>query len=493
MSLQRFNSIKIKLMAIYVSVVFIIMAISGTFMLWRVRSMEEMRAHDRLQAFADYANAMIVQPNARAGFITAMEANVLQNPHDIQLVLKNETGVGIAPLAFSGWRQNDRALSWAMSGREGISVGRVSLDLHGNEVEWISFAMPVDHPDGRVIIHTSMSTTYMNENLSQLTGILLWTALISLLIVPVAWFFLAETLTRPIIAMTRWVRSMGAGDLNQKLEVHSKDEIGVLAQGFNHMSEEIRRHLEQQSKLDEMRKEFVANVSHELRTPLTSIRTYTETLIDGALEDADTAHSFLQIIDEEAKRMANLVTDLLELSRLDSKRSASEMDVVDLLGLLRLTVRQCQVLAEKKGQHIELAGETASCFTVANAHRINQVMHNVLSNAIKYSPENTTVHVTIQTDDFHHRITVQDEGIGIPKESVGRIFERFYRVDKARSRAMGGTGLGLAIAKEIMEEHGGSIHAQSTPDHGTTMTLQFKREGVVTDDAPPTVQRVKYV
>lgn len=464
-------------MAIYISVVFIIMAISGTVMLRQVRSMELQRARDRLQAFADLTNARIVQPHAQVDFSISPEWDTLQSEYNIQVVLMNELGIGIAPVGFEGWQINDHAISWAMSGQEGFHVGRVGLDLHGNEVEWISFAMPVDHPEGRFIIFAGMSTADMEENLEQLTGILLWTALLALLIVPVAWFFLADTLTRPIVAMARHARNMGKGDLNQKIPINSRDEIGTLAQNFNDMSDEIRQHMEEQTKMDNLRKEFVANVSHELRTPLTSIRTYAETLIEGAMDDPSTARSFLEIIDEEAKRMSALVTDLLELSRLDYKREQTDVDVVDLTGLLRLTMRQCQVLAEAKNQTMHFSGTEVPCFTSANAQRINQVLSNVITNAIKYSPEGATIFVRILRGDTRHRIVIRDEGMGIPEESLGRIFERFYRVDKARSRAMGGTGLGLAIAKEIMEEHGGTIKAESTVGKGTTMTLTFKSEG----------------
>jgi len=339
-----------------------------------------------------------------------------------------------------------------------------------------------------------MSTDALNENLAQLTQILLFTALIALMIVPIAWFFLADTITRPIVAMVRHTRAMARGELSKEIPVHSRDELGVLTQSYNHMVEEIRQNMEQQNAMDTMRKEFVANVSHELRTPLTTICTYTETLVDGARDDPQMAQKFLEIIDEEAKRMSVLVSDLLELSRIDSKIKGLELDVVDLLGLIRLTIRQCQVLAEQKNQSIQLSGLEDSCFILANAPRINQVITNVISNSIKYSPEGTTVHVNIEQDESVYRVSIRDEGMGIPPESMQRVFERFYRVDKARSRAMGGTGLGLAIAKEIMEEHGGTITATSTLGKGTTMVLRFKREGVSPqNDAPPEMQRIRYV
>jgi len=224
-----------------------------------------------------------------------------------------------------------------------------------------------------------------------------------------------------------------------------------------------------------MRKEFVANVSHELRTPLTTIRTYTETLIDGAVEDIETTMHFLKIVEEEASRMTLLVSDLLELSRLDSKQATLEMDVVDLVALLRLTVRQSQFLADTKNQTIEMDVSPNPCFIEANASRINQVITNILSNAIKYSPENTEIKVVMEATDKYYRIFIKDRGMGIPQEDIAHIFERFYRVDKARARAMGGTGLGLAIVKEIMEEHGGAVHVSSQMGQGTTMTLRFNK------------------
>jgi signal transduction histidine kinase len=494
MKRRRLNSIKLKLMVIYISVVLVVMAVSGTFMLREVRALEEERASERLRTFAMSAYNRIILPNERARFIDAPEWDLLQSEDNIQVVLLSEVGTGIAPAGFVGWWSSDRAILRAMSGQEGFSVGRVGTDLNDNERQWISFAMPVDHPDGRFIINARMDAYDMNAHLSSLTGILLLTVLVVLIIIPIAWFLLADTLTRPIVEMSRHARAMSEGDLDREIPIHSGDEIGVLAHNINHMSKEIKQHLDQQEKQDNMRKEFVANVSHELRTPLTSVRTYTETLIEGALEEPETARYFLEIIDEEAKRMSTLVSDLLELSRLDNKQTTLELDIVDLLSMVRIAIRQSQVLAEQKNQVIHLSGFSDSCFILANAPRVNQVISNILSNAIKYSPDNSTIHVNVESDEEKHRVSIRDEGMGIPKEDLSRIFERFYRVDKARSRAMGGTGLGLAIAKEIMEVHGGSIHATSTPGEGTTMILQFIREGgTPAGDESLNIQRVQYV
>jgi two-component system sensor histidine kinase VicK len=237
----------------------------------------------------------------------------------------------------------------------------------------------------------------------------------------------------------------------------------------------VIRDVTKMTKLDNMRKEFVANVSHELRTPLTTVKTYTETLLDGALEDHDVSRDFLKVIDSEAERMSLLVQDLLELSRLDNRQLQLQLEIIDLNGLVTRSIRQNSILAEKKGQKIIFVPVEGGCFIEADAGRVNQVLTNILSNSVKYSPEGSCIEVIIEEDQNFYRMYIKDNGIGIPPDDLRRVFERFYRVDKARSRAMGGTGLGLAIAKEIMEAHGFRITANSELNKGTTMILRFDK------------------
>lgn len=229
----------------------------------------------------------------------------------------------------------------------------------------------------------------------------------------------------------------------------------------------------EQKELEEMRKEFVANVSHELRTPLTTVKSYTETLLDGALEEKELAVSFLQVINHEADRMTALVQDLLELSRLDNKQVKFNIRTVNLAQLVAESVQQHQIHALKKHQTMKFHSNVEEIFVSVDPDRIHQVLSNVISNAIKYSPEEARIDVYISQDEEWVRVGVKDTGIGIPQKDLTRIFERFYRVDKARSREMGGTGLGLAIAKEIMEHHKGRIWAKSEQGKGTTIILEF--------------------
>lgn len=235
----------------------------------------------------------------------------------------------------------------------------------------------------------------------------------------------------------------------------------------------VLQDITEQQRLENMRKEFVANVSHELRTPLTSIKSYAETLLDGALDDREASEKFLGVINAEADRMTRLVKDLLQLSRLDNQQLKWNFEEVSLAELIKSAVERMEMEAAARHQ-------TLNCYVMgdiplieADYGRLEQVVFNLVGNAIKYTPEDgkVTVYVGKIYNEVYFKVT--DTGIGIPENDLPRIFERFYRVDKARSREMGGTGLGLAIAKEIVEAHGGVIAITSQMDHGTEVTVRI--------------------
>lgn len=225
-------------------------------------------------------------------------------------------------------------------------------------------------------------------------------------------------------------------------------------------------------KLEEVRKEFVANVSHELRTPVTSIKGFTETIIDGAIDDRDVTFQFLEIIRKESDRLQLLIDDLLELSRIEQTKFTLDWSYVPLERVIADAAAVVQTAAREKS--IELTFDVSPSIVIeADEHRLVQVFVNLLSNAVTYSRPETSVHVTAQIEDGLVVIRVSDEGVGIAEEDVPRLFERFYRVDKDRARDSGGTGLGLAIVKHLMEAHNGTIDVTSELDVGTTFTLRL--------------------
>ena len=229
----------------------------------------------------------------------------------------------------------------------------------------------------------------------------------------------------------------------------------------------------EQRRLDDARREFVANVSHELRTPLTNIRSYTETLLDAAGDiPIDTEKQFLGVISSESERMARIVTDLLTLSKLDYGRMELRMTRFSLADMLHNVANAMKLTAEDSGHALAVDTPDDLPKIVGDRERIEQVVVNILSNAVKYTPSGGHIRLSARELSGNRvRITVEDDGVGIPAADVPRLFERFYRVDKARSRAAGGTGLGLAIAKEIVEQHEGKIALASEYGKGTAVTI----------------------
>ena len=225
-------------------------------------------------------------------------------------------------------------------------------------------------------------------------------------------------------------------------------------------------------KLDNMQKEFVADVSHELKTPITSIMGYADTLLEGGY-DEETQQKFLNVIASESRRMARLVTDLLTLSRYDSNKKKTQKEAFDLGEL----VKKCQ---EKLAIEIKKKNHTVNCFVTADVplvyadkDDIERVVLNIMTNSIKYTQDGGEIKIYVGFVYNDAYIKIFDNGIGIPEEDLSRIFERFYRVDKARTREMGGTGLGLSIAKEILDKNGGSIDIKSKVGEGTEVVIRI--------------------
>lgn len=227
----------------------------------------------------------------------------------------------------------------------------------------------------------------------------------------------------------------------------------------------------EQHKLETMRKEYVANVSHELRTPLTTVRSYVETLLEGAIDQKELAVDFLTVVNSEAERMTRLVKDLLLLSKLDYQQTQWNKIQFSLEKIIDETVKKLDIPIKQKGHTLTVKKMSPLPLFDGDKDRIEQVILNIVSNAIKYTPDKGEIEVITGYSDGKASIVVKDNGIGIPENDMPRIFERFYRVDKSRARELGGTGLGLSIARQIIEAHKGQIEISSTHGKGTTVTI----------------------
>jgi two-component system phosphate regulon sensor histidine kinase PhoR len=229
-------------------------------------------------------------------------------------------------------------------------------------------------------------------------------------------------------------------------------------------------------KLEQMRKDFVANVSHELKTPITSIKGFSETLLDGALSDQQTAEYFLSIILKESDRLQSLIQDLLDLSKIEQQGFQLSIQACDIREILEDIEIILQGKSKEKEVELSVSLPDGLLFIEGDLYRLKQIFINLINNALTYTPKGGTVNVKVEKHDKYALVTVSDTGIGIKTEEIPRIFERFYRVDRARSRNSGGTGLGLAIVKHLVEAHRGQINVYSKIGEGTTFTVKLYKK-----------------
>ena len=294
--------------------------------------------------------------------------------------------------------------------------------------------------------------------------ILFWLVIVAAAVMTVNMFVL-RAITRPISELNEGISRMSRGDLSARVNVRGRNEFAGLAQAFNSMSERLEQ-------LDKSRNQFVSNASHELKTPLSTMKILIESLLYQDPIDPGMAKEFLGNVNDEIDRLNHIVSDLLTLVNIDSGAMKLKLGELDLAALVQNQVKRLSPLARENGVELECDAGGAMKIT-GDALKLEQVIYNVIDNAIKYTPRGGEVHCSLSRSGRMAVVKIADTGEGIPADDLPHIFDRFYRVDKARSRATGGTGLGLSIVKQIVLSHGGSITPESTLGKGTTFTIQL--------------------
>jgi signal transduction histidine kinase len=289
------------------------------------------------------------------------------------------------------------------------------------------------------------------------------TALASAAIALVLSRLLALGMTQPLRDMAKAARRMETGDYSVRVHTRSRDEVGQLADAFNTMSAELQQ-------LEQLRRDLVANVSHELKTPITALRAHLENLLDG-VERPDPAT--LQVMLAQSERLGRLVEQLLDLSRLESGDVPLDREPIALAPLVTQVLSEIEVARSDRGVSVASDVQGDLPRVLADRERIHQVLFNLVDNAVRFTPAGGSVEVRAARLNGTCEIRVVDTGTGIPSEHLPRLFERFYRVDPARSREDGGTGIGLAIARSVVEAHGGHIRAESQMGKGSTFTFDL--------------------
>jgi signal transduction histidine kinase len=372
------------------------------------------------------------------------------------------------------------------------------MENHGNRVEFIeavekglgestrlsgTLNFPMKYVAVRVaddneivgVVRIAVPLTEVQLELRPLYRAVILGAVAAICIAAIIAYLMARSISFPISRMRKTVEQIAKGEFSEseRVPVEGNDELADLASAFNTMADELQNKIERLRQLDKVRTDFVANVSHELKTPLTSIRGFVETLEDGAINDKDNARRFLAIIKKHAQRLDSIIEDLLRLSELESG-GRIETSQVNLKGLIDEIVMGFGHALSAKKQNLTVTA--AGDFTITgDRDKLEQVFVNLIDNAIKYTKQGGQIEVNLAQADDVVMVAVEDNGIGIPKDDVERVFERFYRVDKAHSREVGGTGLGLSIAKHIVLAHNGQIRIESELGRGTKVIVTLAR------------------
>ncbi|HET7615841.1 MAG TPA: ATP-binding protein, partial [Bacillales bacterium] len=300
----------------------------------------------------------------------------------------------------------------------------------------------------------------------------------------------------PVLSLLKLEDTLKWADLNEDvsstlIDLSDEDRQYMLRANFSTIQKEqgpfngvivVLHDVTEQEQIEQERREFVSNVSHELRTPLTTMKSYLEALSEGAIDDKDLAPKFLATAQNETDRMIRLVNDLLKLSKMDAKDPKLELTRIDFVEFYHQIIDRFE-MTKKENIHFVRKLPNRKVYAYVDLDKMTQVLDNIISNALKYSPDGGTVTFRMRRLQHHIHLTISDQGVGIPKSKTSKIFDRFYRVDKARSRQLGGTGLGLAITREMVHAHGGEVWAESEWNEGTsfhlTLPVKEKKGGAV--------------
>jgi signal transduction histidine kinase len=349
----------------------------------------------------------------------------------------------------------------AMNGHTG-SIIRYSKSV---QAVLLYVAVPLDLGQARWVVRTALSLSSINHLLNELFNKLLLLLLALITIIFGVGLYVYRKIDPPLEEIRHGAERFAHGRFAAKLPDYQVREIDGLATALNQMATQL-------DSLENLRREFVANVSHELKTPVTSIQGFAETLLEGAKNNPEDLERFLRIIARQSGRLADIIDDLLTLSRLESAplNELLAIDRYNLCEILESCREACRSRAEEKDMAI-IIDCSGVVEVMADRSLLTQAVINLVENAVKYSPEHTTVTVSGSRDGHRVRIAVTDQGPGIPEHHVPRLFERFYRADKARSRKLGGTGLGLAIVKHIASVHQGEVDVVTKIGKGSTFII----------------------
>ncbi|MGR5999446.1 sensor histidine kinase [Bacillus cereus] len=300
--------------------------------------------------------------------------------------------------------------------------------------------------------------------------------LLAILLIGLLSYLVSRSVIKPIFVLKGATEKIKEGNLDFQIPVTSHDEIGQLNQGFEEMRKRLKESIEMQTQYEENRKELISNISHDLKTPITSIIGYVEGIKDGVANTPEKMDKYLTTIHTKARHMDTLIDELFLFSKLDLNRVPFQFETVELNTFMQELIEEMQMDLSKEGIEVNLQLHASPLYVTADCEKINRVISNLIHNSVKYmDKEEKKITVTVSSDNNKVIVKVMDNGSGIESDTLPYIFERFYRAEQSRNSSTGGSGLGLAIAKQIVEEHGGEIWAESELGKGTSIFFSLEK------------------
>ena len=357
---------------------------------------------------------------------------------------------------------------------EAIMEHRTINDNWSNDEDYITTVSPISKGNNGYV-YMFYPTTLLDETVSVLKLFMLIASIgVVMLAIGLIGYF-SKKMTTPLLEMKEATNQMAEGNYQQEITVAGKDELAQLAFSIKSLGEQLQY-------FENTRNEFLAGVSHELRTPLTYIKGYSDILLKGIIKDKEEEKNYLLIINEETKRVTNLVNDLFDVAKFQTGKYEIHKEKMDIKALLQKIVHSLSPIAEQKKLMLRCqfldTEKHKPIYMFADPEKMSQVIYNLIENAIKYTEQGTIV-ASVKENSQEISIMISDTGIGMPEKDIPHIWEGFYRVEKSRARQTGGSGLGLYVVKQIIQLHGGNIEVASVEGKGTTFTITFRKEGIV--------------
>lgn len=380
------------------------------------------------------------------------------------IVITNKSGRNIVNSGIARFRVNQKDFKMLAQGQ---SVKRSYTTVNGQN-QYLVAASPIQNDGtfvGAIYVFAPMDKVY--ESLDKIHSSLILASIGAVFLALGFTYFLSRRLSQPLLAMESATKKIAHGNLSTRVVVPSKDELGSLALAINDLAIELDRYRTN-------RREFFANISHELRTPITYLSGYANVLKNNLYKTEEESQQYLKIIEEEAGRLNQLINDLFDLAKMEEGRLDLNFESIDLNNVLKNIISKVKFQADKKDLKIHFDATKKRHTILGDLLRLEQIFTNLLNNAVRYT-EKGRIDVSIEDTDNEKNVFIRDTGPGIPSNEKDQIFERFYRVEKSRSRNTGGTGLGLAIVKQLVVLHEGRIDVESEVGKGTLFILTFPR------------------